>query len=76
MIQGYTGGRCCFYVTPFTSDAKIDPPALGNEYLTPLAINAPYRQISYDKTLVDVLLAPCWSAKVIWSLPPVLKGLI
>ena len=76
MIQGYTGGRCCFYVTPFTSDAKFDPPALGNEYLTPLAINAPYRQISYDKTLVDTGFVPSRSTEMVWSLPPVLKGLI
>ena len=63
-----------FYVIPLSSDAKLYPPALGNKYLTPLTVDTSYRQISYGETFVDVLLAPCWSAKVIWPLPPVLEG--
>jgi hypothetical protein len=57
-ILGDSGRYGGSYVAPFTTDAEFDPPTLGNEYLTPLAINVPDRQISYDKTLVDTGFAP------------------
>jgi hypothetical protein len=41
-----------------------------------LTIDASYRQIPHSKAFINASLTPSWPSKMIWSLPPVLKGAV
>ncbi len=75
-IFGNSCGQRCFYITPLTGDAELNPPTLRDEHLAPLAVEPSNGQIPYYKAFIDTGFGPCWSAKVIRSSPPVLKCLI